>query len=108
MTRVIQEHVKRPLAEELLFGKLSGGGHVRVEVAPGGEGLALIAEPTTRELEHLPESAEPASGGRSAPRKPPAPGRENGDAQRDFLEKTRKLIESGGGEIAGRKDESDG
>ena len=33
MARVIQEHIKRPLAEELLFGKLAEGGHVRVEVA---------------------------------------------------------------------------
>ena len=31
---IIQEHIKRPLAEELLFGKLADGGHVRVEVAP--------------------------------------------------------------------------
>ena len=38
MARVIQEHIKRPLAEELLFGKLAGGGHVRVEVAADGEG----------------------------------------------------------------------
>ena len=30
MARVIQEHIKRPLAEELLFGKLEGGGQVRV------------------------------------------------------------------------------
>jgi ATP-dependent Clp protease ATP-binding subunit ClpA len=30
MARVIQEHVKRPLAEELLFGKLAEGGTVRV------------------------------------------------------------------------------
>src|SRR5215207_1429136 len=37
MARVIQEHIKRPLAEELLFGKLAGGGHVRVEVAKDGE-----------------------------------------------------------------------
>ena len=32
MVRVIQEHIKRKLAEELLFGKLSEGGHVRVGV----------------------------------------------------------------------------
>ncbi|OZA18030.1 MAG: ATP-dependent Clp protease ATP-binding subunit ClpA, partial [Rhodobacterales bacterium 17-64-5] len=30
--RVIQEHIKKPLAEELLFGKLVKGGVVRVEV----------------------------------------------------------------------------
>ncbi|HEY8521193.1 MAG TPA: ATP-dependent Clp protease ATP-binding subunit ClpA [Gammaproteobacteria bacterium] len=56
MARVIQEHIKRPLAEELLFGKLTEGGHVRVDVTPDGEGLVLIAEPAVRELEHLPEA----------------------------------------------------
>jgi ATP-dependent Clp protease ATP-binding subunit ClpA len=55
MARVIQEHIKRPLAEELLFGKLVDGGHVRVEVASDGEGLRLAIEPAVRELEHLPE-----------------------------------------------------
>jgi ATP-dependent Clp protease ATP-binding subunit ClpA len=53
MARVIQEHIKRPLAEELLFGKLKDGGHVRVDL--GGDGLILIAEPAVRELEHLSE-----------------------------------------------------
>jgi ATP-dependent Clp protease ATP-binding subunit ClpA len=33
--RVIQEHIKKPLAEELLFGKLAKGGIVRVEVRDG-------------------------------------------------------------------------
>ncbi len=28
MARVIQEHIKKPLAEELLFGRLSNGGHL--------------------------------------------------------------------------------
>ena len=27
---MIQEHIKKPLADEVLFGKLKGGGHVRV------------------------------------------------------------------------------
>lgn len=30
MARLIQEQIKKPLAEELLFGKLSNGGHVKV------------------------------------------------------------------------------
>ena len=30
MARVIQEHIKKPLADEVLFGQLKGGGHVRV------------------------------------------------------------------------------
>jgi len=33
--RVIQEHIKKPLAEELLFGKLSKGGNVKVGVKDG-------------------------------------------------------------------------
>jgi ATP-dependent Clp protease ATP-binding subunit ClpA len=53
MARVIQEHIKRPLAEELLFGKLADGGHVRVEVADDGESLQLTIEPLKRELEDL-------------------------------------------------------
>ncbi|QKT02364.1 ATP-dependent Clp protease ATP-binding subunit ClpA [Ectothiorhodospiraceae bacterium 2226] len=35
MTRIIQEHIKRPLAEELLFGKLAEGGHVEVTERDG-------------------------------------------------------------------------
>ena len=30
--RVIQEHIKKPLAEELLFGRLAKGGNVKVSV----------------------------------------------------------------------------
>ena len=33
--RIIQEHIKRPLSEELLFGRLTDGGLVRVEVLDG-------------------------------------------------------------------------
>jgi len=32
MARLIQEHIKKPLADEVLFGKLKAGGHVRVIV----------------------------------------------------------------------------
>ena len=35
MARLIQDKIKRPLAEELLFGRLSGGGHLRVGVRDG-------------------------------------------------------------------------
>jgi len=37
MARVIQEHIKRPLAEELLFGRLENGGHAFVDVGTDGE-----------------------------------------------------------------------
>jgi ATP-dependent Clp protease ATP-binding subunit ClpA len=39
MARVIQEHIKRPLAEELLFGRLAGGGQVQVSVSADGSKL---------------------------------------------------------------------
>ncbi len=42
--RVIQEHIKKPLAEELLFGRLTKGGLVRVEVENDAIKL-VIAEP---------------------------------------------------------------
>ncbi|KHD05634.1 Clp protease ClpX [Candidatus Thiomargarita nelsonii] len=35
MARIIQEKIKKPLAEELLFGKLEKGGHVRVREENG-------------------------------------------------------------------------
>ena len=41
MARTIQEFIKRPLAEELLFGRLVGGGQVRVSVAADGSRLEL-------------------------------------------------------------------
>ncbi len=49
--RVIQEHIKKPLADELLFGKLKRGGTVKVTVGPGEDGakqllLDSIADPT--------------------------------------------------------------
>ena len=39
--RVIQEHIKKPLAEELLFGKLTKGGIVKVGVKDGKIDLRL-------------------------------------------------------------------
>jgi ATP-dependent Clp protease ATP-binding subunit ClpA len=42
LARVIQEYIKKPLAEELLFGKLTKGGVVRVHLRDGQ--LALTVE----------------------------------------------------------------
>jgi len=47
--RVIQEHIKKPLAEELLFGRLAKGGVVRVGVKDGAIDLQ-IEPPETRRL----------------------------------------------------------
>ena len=51
MGRVIQENIKKPLAEEILFGRLSEGGLVRIGVEENG--LAFT-------IENLSEAQEPA------------------------------------------------
>mgnify|MGYP001343358010 CR=1 FL=1 len=45
MARIIQEHVKRPLADELLFGKLAHGGQALVTLAADGSGLSIECVP---------------------------------------------------------------
>ena len=56
--RIIQEHVKQALAEELLFGKLSNGGRVRVDF--DGEKLVFDypAPPAPREEPKVPALVE--------------------------------------------------
>ncbi|MBZ0162391.1 MAG: ATP-dependent Clp protease ATP-binding subunit ClpA [Notoacmeibacter sp.] len=91
--RVIQEHIKRPLAEEVLFGKLKKGGTVRVSVETKGDGttglkLEAIADsvpvkPKKEQPEPKPAKkpkARKASGTKKAPSgsaggKPSAPKR---------------------------------
>ena len=48
MSRLIQKNIKRPLAEELLFGKLMNGGHVLASV----ENDSIKVEVMEKELEH--------------------------------------------------------
>ncbi|MEQ8231487.1 MAG: AAA family ATPase, partial [Gammaproteobacteria bacterium] len=47
MSRLIQEKIKKPLAEELLFGRLVNGGHVRVTVQ--GDDIAVEFEVETEQ-----------------------------------------------------------
>ena len=44
LARIIQEHIKKPLADELLFGKLEHGGTVKVLVQGKGEDSKLVLE----------------------------------------------------------------
>jgi len=44
LARVIQEHIKKPLADELLFGRLAKGGIVRVTKKPEDDALAFSFE----------------------------------------------------------------
>jgi ATP-dependent Clp protease ATP-binding subunit ClpA len=52
--RVIQEHIKKPLANEILFGKLKKGGVVTVTV--GKDGLVLESHPETAPVKPKPEA----------------------------------------------------
>jgi ATP-dependent Clp protease ATP-binding subunit ClpA len=97
MARVIQEHIKRPLAEELLFGKLSGGGHVRIEVAEDGTGLVLTCEPEIRELEHLPEGSDTNPSG-AKPRRSKADGNSARVGGRDIADGELADQQDGGSE----------
>jgi ATP-dependent Clp protease ATP-binding subunit ClpA len=61
MARVIQEHIKKPLADEVLFGKLKGGGHVRVVLVKDEAdaekdkiGFEFVEGPVTPKQEKLP------------------------------------------------------
>jgi len=82
MARVIQEHIKKGLADEVLFGKLKGGGHVRVvlvldeaSVEPGAEkiGFEFVEGPVTPKPEKLPGARK-----RTPPRKPKPSGPSGG------------------------------
>jgi ATP-dependent Clp protease ATP-binding subunit ClpA len=59
MRRVIQEQIKRPLADDLLFGELAEGGEVRVN-APRGKSdklqIKVMAKPV--EPKALPAATE--------------------------------------------------
>jgi ATP-dependent Clp protease ATP-binding subunit ClpA len=73
--RVIQEHIKKPLAEEVLFGKLKKGGTVRVTVETretGETGLKL--ESLADEVPVKPKKEEPKKiPAKKAPRKAAKP-----------------------------------
>ncbi|HEV2899064.1 MAG TPA: ATP-dependent Clp protease ATP-binding subunit ClpA [Pseudaminobacter sp.] len=67
--RVIQEHIKKPLAEEVLFGKLKKGGTVRVTVETKESGeTGLKLESLADELPVKPKKEEP----KKVPAKKPA------------------------------------
>jgi ATP-dependent Clp protease ATP-binding subunit ClpA len=78
MARVIQEHIKKPLADEVLFGKLKGGGHVRVVLVKDEAtsldkiGFEFVEGPVTPKPEKLPGARK---------RKPPKSGPGGGGAK---------------------------
>jgi len=48
MSRLIQEQIKQPLAEELLFGKLVHGGEVKVRLKDGALAFEIVPAPPRR------------------------------------------------------------
>ena len=81
MSRVIQEKVKQPLADEVLFGRLKHGGHVRVILTKDENGVEALGfeypegpvkpKPEVEEEEAEAKRAPKAKkGGGSAPPKP--------------------------------------
>jgi len=89
LARVIQEHIKKPLAEELLFGKLKRGGTVRVAVDDDNN--------LSFEFVELPPT--PAKSSQNATRK--KAGEEEGDESPDegTPDRKDKPGDSGGGSV---------
>ncbi|MFL5099751.1 MAG: AAA family ATPase, partial [Xanthobacteraceae bacterium] len=72
MARIIQEHIKKGLADEVLFGKLKGGGHVRVivttdEAGSDKLGFEFLDGPITPKPEKIPAKPKRRPG---TPRRP--------------------------------------
>jgi ATP-dependent Clp protease ATP-binding subunit ClpA len=71
LARVIQEHIKKPLADEILFGRLVRGGHVRLVLSNGkivfeidsvsGETRPGEIDVTARDLEEDADDTPPAT-----------------------------------------------
>ena len=78
MARVIQEHIKKPLAEEVLFGRLKSGGHVRVTVITEESretklGFDFPDGPVTPRADKLPEPRRAKKRRSTSRRKPYGP-----------------------------------
>ena len=65
LSRVIQEHIKKPLAEELLFGKLVKGGSVKVTLKDGALAFETIEAPAP--ALPAPDAANTEGSGQSEP-----------------------------------------
>ncbi|WP_346895231.1 ATP-dependent Clp protease ATP-binding subunit ClpA [uncultured Roseibium sp.] len=86
--RIIQEHIKRPLADEVLFGKLKKGGMVKVSVSEDKAGLLL---------ESIEERATPPSKPKAAAASKPKPKRRKKPAAKASSSKTSKPESGKGG-----------
>ena len=60
LARVIQEEIKKPLADDILFGRLSRGGHVRVVLKDGKIAFEFNPAATPPKAPKTDEAEEPA------------------------------------------------
>ncbi|WP_308516122.1 ATP-dependent Clp protease ATP-binding subunit ClpA [Sphingomonas flavescens] len=70
MGRLVQEKIKQPLAEELLFGKLVNGGEVKVRIkdnAPAFEIVPAAPKPSKAKAKPKPKGAKKKADGEEAP-----------------------------------------
>ncbi len=81
MSRLIQERIKQPLAEELLFGKLADGGEVQVGIKDGKPSFELTPAPprTGRTARKSPKKPPEATRAAKRAAKPSADAEEPGD-----------------------------
>jgi ATP-dependent Clp protease ATP-binding subunit ClpA len=91
LARVIQESIKQPLADEVLFGKLQKGGTVKITVKEDGEGLNLEAiedGPVKPKPEPVPKPKRPRRRRHvQAVKKPTNPGRPPNGGTRGLVPK---------------------
>jgi ATP-dependent Clp protease ATP-binding subunit ClpA len=76
LSRVVQEHVKKPLSEELLFGRLIDGGSVEVDTGEpdkDGDIMHLTVSVVSGESDTATASVKPAKTKKKSPAKKSAP-----------------------------------
>jgi ATP-dependent Clp protease ATP-binding subunit ClpA len=76
MGRLIQNEIKQPLAEELLFGKLASGGEVHVSVKDGKPSFEMTPAPPKAAPKRKPRK-------KPAAKKPDASANEGADESGD-------------------------
>ncbi len=72
LARVIQDQIKKPLAEEVLFGKLKEGGTVRILLADGKLAFTYLGREEERSLPKPPERKALPRAAKAAVKKPKA------------------------------------
>ncbi|WBY16980.1 ATP-dependent Clp protease ATP-binding subunit ClpA [Erythrobacteraceae bacterium WH01K] len=80
MGRLLQEKIKQPLAEELLFGKLADGGEVQVSIRDGKPAFELTpAPPKAKRTTRKTAAKKKPAAKKAAPKKPDADAADKAD-----------------------------